>query len=189
MTTIEKQVLDNFLSQYKLQIDDITNFKFSTTDIEDKLSYSSYISYKKKYLDIPTARDFDGNDNRVFLERNTDKVKELTETLSDINKLNLINTGFYWYPPFSYCGWHTNSDNEGTRIYYIFSQEENKSFFRYIKDEEVITKYDNLGWTKNQFLASNKQSELNWHCVGSFTNRISIGFKVLENTKTTISLF
>lgn len=189
MKTEEILLLDNFFKDYKIQIRNTSNFSFNTNDIEKKLSYEYYEYVRNVFEDLPRARNRHENDNRIFLDENSEKIKELEESLSEINKLKLVKSGFFWYPPFSYCGWHTNSDDAGKRIYYVFSQEENKSFFRYIKNGQLITKYDNLGWTKNEFLVPFKQSELNWHCVGSFTNRISIGFKTLESKKTTISLF
>lgn len=188
METSEIEVLDDFLSKYQIKSKLPTNFNFLLKDINNKLSYESYLEVLGEYTDLPKAIHSHNNDNRVYLERNIPEVFELTEKLSEINNVNLVSTGFYWYPPFSYCGWHTNSDNEGRRLYYIYSQEENKSFLRSMKDREMVTKYDNLGWTKNDFRVNSDKENLNWHCVGSYTNRISIGFKVLENTKRTISL-
>ena len=188
MNFSEIEVLDDFLSKYQIKSRFPTNLNFLNKDIDTKLSYDSYLKILDEYIDLPNARISHTNDNRIYLERENREVSELTKKLSEINNLNLISTGFYWYPPFSYCGWHTNSDNEGRRLYYIYSQEEDKSFLRSIKDGEMVTKYDNLGWTKNDFRVNSDESNLNWHCVGSYTNRISIGFKVLENTKRTISL-
>lgn len=189
MSESELEVLDKFLSNYKIKSKGNTNFNFTVSDIEEKLSYSTYKKYKDEYIDIPKARHRTGNDNRVILEISKKDIEELTETVSNINKVKLVNTGFFWYPPLSYCGWHTNSDNEGRRIYYIFSQEKNKSFLRNIQNDQIVTKYDNLGWTKNDFTVSSDKTNLNWHCVGSYTNRISIGFKSLESTKTIVTLF
>jgi hypothetical protein len=188
MTENEIKLLDNFFKDYKIQIRETSNFNFNNRDIEKKLSYEYYEYLKNKFEDLPRARNRHQNDNRIFLEENSQKIKELENSISEINKLNLVKSGFFWYPPLSYCGWHTNSNDTGERIYYVFSQEENKSFFRYIKDGEMVTKYDNVGWTKNQFKVSNIEAQLNWHCVGSYTNRISIGFKV-DNTKKSITLF
>jgi hypothetical protein len=188
MKNKEIEVLNKFIKNYKLKINQDTNFNLSNKDIENKLSIHEYNKLINTHTDISKARDVDENDNRIFLDRNDYHFLELKSNLTKLLNLPLEDTGLFFYPPFSYCGWHTNSDNDGHRIYYIYSIEENKSFFRYIKNGEMITKYDNLGWTKNEFLTSNKKSELNWHCVGSYTNRVSIGFKILENQKTKVTL-
>jgi len=85
-------------------------------------------------------------------------------------------SGVYGYPPNTYCGWHTNSNNEGERTYIIYADEDNKSFFRYYDEEkdEVVTKWEKKGININKFTIS-KEKPL-WHCAGSFCNRISVGF-------------
>ena len=40
-------------------------------------------------------------------------------------------SGYNFYPKHGYCGWHTNSDSPGERIYLVYNQEDKKSFFRY----------------------------------------------------------
>ena len=87
--------------------------------------------------------------------------------------------GCHWYPPNSYCGWHTNSDSQGWMIYLVWAEENNKSFFRW-KDSvtgDIKTKWEKKGWQTNYF----KINDNFWHCVGSYTNRISLGFKALLN--------
>ena len=90
-------------------------------------------------------------------------------------------SGIFIYPPGGYCGWHTNSDTQGERIYISWCKEGEKSFFRYIDTDtdEMITKYEKQGWNINRFQII-PQVPL-WHCVYSDTVRFSIGF--LPRTK------
>jgi hypothetical protein len=180
----EIEILDKFIKNYQIRINQGSNFNLSNRDIENKLSLTEYETLLSTYTDISKARDLYENDNRIFLNRNDYHFLELKSNLTKLLNLPLQDTGFYLYPPFSYCGWHTNSDDEGPRIYYVYSMEENKSFFRYINNGNIVTKYDKLGWSKNEFSLYKDVDKLNWHCIGSYTNRLSIGFTILENRKT-----
>jgi hypothetical protein len=184
----EIEILDKFIKNYEIKINQNSNFNLSNKDIENKLSIHEYKKLLNTHTDISKARDVYENDNRIFLDRNDYHFLELKSNLTKLLNLPLKDTGFYLYPPFSYCGWHTNSDEEGHRIYYVYSMEENKSFFRSIDNGNIITKYDKLGWNKNEFDLYKNVDKLNWHCIGSYTNRLSIGFTILENQKTKVTL-
>ena len=53
----------------------------------------------------------------------------------------------------------------------------------YDKNVDFIVDMDNIGWTLRYFKISNKSDELLWHCVYSNTNRISIGYRIINNLK------
>lgn len=91
-------------------------------------------------------------------------------------------SGFFHYPPTGYMGWHTNSDFPCKRLYITWAAEANKSFFRYVDGSEVITDYDDKGLTFRLFDIKSHPPYL-WHCVGSNTDRISIGYR-LDDTRT-----
>lgn len=86
-------------------------------------------------------------------------------------------TGFFHYPPTGYMGWHTNRNDPCKRLYLTWTNEANKSFFRYIKDDKVITDYDDKGLTSRLFEVTGEPPFL-WHCVGSETDRLSFGFSI-----------
>tara|TARA_Y100001938_G_scaffold71006_1_gene98439 strand:- start:662 stop:1288 length:627 start_codon:yes stop_codon:yes gene_type:complete len=88
----------------------------------------------------------------------------------------LKSNGVHWYPKNSYMGWHTNSDQPGDFLYLVWAEEDNKSFFRYKDTDtgEIITKWEKRGWQVNRF-----ETPM-WHCVASYTNRISIGYRILK---------
>lgn len=87
-------------------------------------------------------------------------------------KAKLI-TNCIHYPPMSMMDWHTNSDLEGTRHYYTYTEGE--AIFKYINDEgEMILDYDNIGWTHRVFRI--RKDKPLWHSVWTSTHRYSFGF-------------
>ena len=94
---------------------------------------------------------------------------------------NIIPSGWFYYPPTGYMGWHTNSNIPSTRLYVTYSSEENKSFFRYFNNEtkEIITDYDDKGITIRKFKIPSDPPDF-WHCVGSNCDRVSFGFRIYE---------
>ena len=96
-----------------------------------------------------------------------------------------IITNYLWYPMNSWMGWHTNTHRTGERIYLVWAEEDNKSFFRYRDADtgEIITKWEKSGWQINRFNIST--NPMFWHCVGSYTNRISIGLAPKVSDKET----
>jgi hypothetical protein len=93
-------------------------------------------------------------------------------------KDNVVRTsGFFHYPETGYMGWHTNSDNPCKRLYITWTKEGNKSFFRYLENDTIITDYDDTGYTVRMFDVTAQEPYM-WHCVGSETDRISMGFAI-----------
>jgi hypothetical protein len=86
-------------------------------------------------------------------------------------------SGYFHYPKTGFMTWHTNSDVPCKRLYITWAKESKKSFFRYFKDEKVITDYDEAGLTFRIFDIK-KEPPFLWHCVGSETDRISFGFRI-----------
>lgn len=149
----------------------------------------------KKRLSLGTLNDFmslgdcwrSGEDtNRYSLLINDSMRKNLllsaTNAFCEYMKPNdsLIISGKGWYPPGGYMGWHTNSCTPGIRIYCSFAKEHGKSYFAYYKDGEIIKCWDDCGWNFRMFSIS---SNLFWHCVYSETDRISLGFRIIEDQK------
>lgn len=96
----------------------------------------------------------------------------LCQTLLD--KPFIRQTGKFYYPPGGFMGWHTNSNDEGYRIYLTWCKESGKSFFRYF-DGEIKTDWEQSGWNARLFEV--RKDKLYWHCVWSDTDRYSFGFR------------
>ena len=54
---------------------------------------------------------------------------------------------------------------------------DNKKIFRYLKNGEIVTSYDNKGITIREFDIPEPPNYF-WHCVGSECDRYSFGFKI-----------
>ena len=153
-----------------------TTFNFVDTSIEEKLSHQALAKAMKDNVDV--AVQLPDNDNRIFLSKAKNKaLAKFDEELGGQYRC----TGFFWYPPGSYCGRHTNADLEGERTYFVWSPEDGKSFFRYYdaKNETIVTEPEQKGITVRKF--STSKDEPFWHCVGSYTNRVSIGYMEIKN--------
>tara|TARA_R100001443_G_scaffold12486_2_gene22157 strand:- start:2781 stop:3374 length:594 start_codon:yes stop_codon:yes gene_type:complete len=102
----------------------------------------------------------------------------LTQTLKDIfPDYELKQSGCFYYPKGGFMGWHTNADTKEDRLYITFAEEDKQSFFRYYENENIITDYDDKGITIRRFSVAGGPPFF-WHCVGSNTNRFSIGYRL-----------
>ena len=145
-------------------------------DIDEPLSPERLKFYQLMYKDVcfpsqATPSVSIENSNRFTFE--TNETKYLLEEVKKQYKSEYTSSGLFWCPPNGYCGWHTNSNRKVQRVYLVWAKEDNKSFFRYqdLETGEVVTKWEKKGWQVNVFTPPT------WHCVGSFTDRISIGFR------------
>jgi hypothetical protein len=87
------------------------------------------------------------------------------------------NRGNKLYPPGGYLQWHTDSDNPGIRVYFTFDTQPG-SFFRYFKNNEIVTLMDEVGWNIRVFYIT--QERLFWHCVYAAATRYTFGFNCPE---------
>lgn len=128
--------------------------------------------------DLEKASSAEDNDNRVILDHKIFYKLYLKQMVEKETGKKRRYSGFFWYPPNGFCGWHTNNNCEGERIYFAWAPEDNKSFFRYRDPDtgEIITDWDKKGWQHRKFIVARDKPF--WHCVGSMTNRISIGLRI-----------
>jgi len=156
---------------------DVCNYSFQN-NIENAVSPVRLDYLQKKRGDVIYPLDMPNNDNRYIAEYYDGDYLEtyITNTFGFVAR----NSGYFWYPYRGYSGWHTNSDRAGDRVYLVWAQEDNKSFFRYQDPvtKEIVTHWEKAGWQVNHFRVP-KKGKL-WHCIGSYTNRVSIGFRALQ---------
>tara|TARA_B100001769_G_scaffold195119_1_gene155540 strand:- start:17993 stop:19009 length:1017 start_codon:yes stop_codon:yes gene_type:complete len=165
------------------------------TNVNDEYCYANFSPTRKIKLDIEqlnnikgslgninVSKDYPNNDNRFHYNKSPHEFYKIMMKLNELEGDGFFfPSGFYYYPPNGACGWHTNCKNPGKRVYLTYAEEGNKSFLRYYDNEknEIITKYDKKGWNINEFHIEKNNNF--WHCVGSNTNRISLGFVKLKN--------
>jgi len=168
--------LDKILEDFK-KITQTNKFFPAKYDMEQTLSEET-LKHIMINGDLMKANAIDHNDNRIILNSSIFYQIKLKEMLEEETGIKRKYSGFFWYPPDAFCGWHTNNNCEGERIYFAWAAEDNKSFFRYKDPEtgEIVTDWDKKGWQHRKFMVSKDKPF--WHCVGSKTNRISIGLNV-----------
>jgi hypothetical protein len=161
---IEKNVQRILLSSRHIGVKTVADWKshISTESLERTIDN-----------DIPVSKD----DNLInFSHLNISQ--KLVHVIQKEFPKNYVNvSGYFHYPNTGYMSWHTNADVPCKRLYITWTREANKSFFRYYKDGEVITDYDDAGLTFRIFDITDKPPYL-WHCVGSETDRLSFGFRI-----------
>jgi hypothetical protein len=133
--------------------------------------------------DVPRARYIINNDKREYILHKLSPyiIQLLCKYINKQFNTLCILSGAFLYKPGDYCGWHTNSDSLGKRLYLIWNLNDNKSFFNYQDNNtnKIISKLEKKGISHNIFNLS-KNNNL-WHCVGCLNNiRISIGFKFIK---------
>ena len=178
-SSLEKAA-NEFLFEKLQWKDSMKDDSFNPT-LDVKLDLNELTRIKNEHTDLPTARILENNSNRYTYRRHPHQIYKLMTEVSKIMGGFAVPTGLYYYPPGGACGWHTNSNNPGERYYLVWTKESGKSFFRYYDNEkdEIVTQYDKKGWALKKFKVCDKN--LLWHCVGSDTTRISIGFKLNNN--------
>jgi hypothetical protein len=121
-------------------------------------------------------------DNRVadLRARVDERIQEKIRVIfQEGDRLNVNNSGHFWYPPGSYMGWHTNLRGPAWRMYVSYAEEPGKSFFRYRDPHSgaIITVMDR-GWNFRLFRITPQWPF--WHAIYSDTNRFSVGYKIYE---------
>jgi len=89
-------------------------------------------------------------------------------------------SGCFFYPENGFMGWHTNHTRNDWRIYIVKSLK-GDSFFRYVKDNQIVTEYDPIGWSYRAFYVGDENNPY-WHCVYGGSGRYSIGFRLHKDT-------
>jgi len=147
----------------------------SESFVNEKVSEENLNKLESSYYDVTVAQDIEKNDNRWKFRKGEPEMITLAEYLEEVDNQAYINTGLFHCPPGGFCGWHTNSNVQGPRMYLVWAEEDNKSFFRWKDPQtgEIITKWEKKGWNINKFIAPA------WHTLASWTNRISLGFMPL----------
>jgi len=164
-----------------LKIDNIFKKNIKEILLNTKLVGAKKVDDWERYLQleqIPKVDDTTHRDKNMVSFANLGVSQKIQPILQKHFKDNVVRTsGFFHYPNTGFMGWHTNSDNPCKRLYITWAPEKNKSFFRYLEDGKVITDYDDAGYTVRMFDVTSQEPYM-WHCVGSETDRISMGFAI-----------
>ena len=110
----------------------------------------------------------------------TEEVKKAFEEEVNIKEYEkLIVMGKNWFPAGGYMGWHDDNKYKGYRLYCVYAEDDNKSFFRYrdYETNEIITSWEKAGWNFRVFYIHEESEKRLWHCVYTDTLRVSIGHR------------
>lgn len=118
------------------------------------------------------------------------KCSEINGLDSFLNELGFTTvedmaSGCFFYPKNGFMSWHTNHTRNDWRVYIVKSLK-GDSFFRYVKDNKIITEYDPIGWSYRIFYVGNANNPY-WHCVYGGSGRYSVGFRLQKNENTLVS--
>lgn len=169
---IKKTVPDKRIIE--LLTKEITEYglEFAKDIPKQKMTKTAFDIYKDsipKEIDITQASlEYGAHSMNRKEHENIQQVKEILKAAHCTNTM--------YYAPNSCIDWHTNSDNDGTRVYIIFTSK--PGIFRY-KDPttgEIVDDIDYVGWTQREFLVD-KHNPL-WHCVYSPGPRFAYGFNI-----------
>lgn len=149
-------LLDRFITEYS--VDNLVNNK----------------QYKQEFLNYypDTNKDISKADSAgfVIMKSNSVYISAVTKILGANKSTNAII-----YPSNSIMDWHTNSDLEGTRVYYTKTAGE--AIFSYMINNKRYNDYDNIGgWTCRKFNIN--KDNLFWHAIWTERPRYSFGFLI-----------
>jgi hypothetical protein len=146
--------------------------------IKETKDWKSYVSEETLLNVMNSNIDISESANLINFS-NLGIANKLVHVLQKVFPNSSIQTsGYFHYPKTGYMSWHTNGDVPCKRLYITWAKEAKKSFFRYYKNNTVITDYDNEGLSFRIFDITDRPPYL-WHCVGSETDRISFGFRII----------
>jgi len=184
-SNIECDFLDEFINEFKTT--KINNDILTHPNNEHHCSDDILFDLIKKSKEFENLQKANENKKLIYLDRKLIQ-KYNSKFIYFLQKKfpssSILLSGNFLYPKNGYMGWHTNADTPYLRCYITYS-ENGDSYFKYRNPntKEIIIDRDNIGWTSRYFMISNKTEELFWHCVYSNTNRISIGYRIINNLK------
>ncbi len=157
VNTAVTAILEQLISEY---------LQSNTLPISGNVKYHDFIATTIPANDVPHRSD---NSIRHICLLSDARLTAATDLLGANSCTNAI-----CYAPYSCMPWHTNSDLEGTRTYYVYSKR--RSIFRYKNTDTglIHNDEDNIGWTARSFKID-KQQPL-WHAIWSEGYRFAFGF-------------
>ena len=172
-----QQIVDSIMSKEWSPSKQNYDSKFPEHEVKYRMKDESLKSLQLKESNdkkaVNFAKDVDRNINRNSYSQfiNHEHAKQLVSHMNQSTPLVWRISGIYHTPVNGFCGWHHNGDVPGDRIYLVWAEEDNKSYFKWQDPvtKKIHTTWEKKGWNINHFIAPS------WHGLASWTNRISIG--------------
>ena len=138
----------------------------------NEFPYTQYT--KEEFLSFPVPEkdiDKDYGDSKWHLQGFDPKYLYAAKGLLGAKRV----TNSILYPPNSVMHWHTNSNDEGIRVYYTYTEDE--AIFMYVDENgQIQLDYDEVGWTCRKFTV--QKENLLWHSIWTKSNRYAFGFMI-----------
>lgn len=169
----EKFPLETYITQRE---EDITGDELLQRLLQDDPETSvADFEYKKRRIDL---------DEYPSLYTPAIKSKIIHFFAKRYPHCSIVRSGHWFYPAGEGMRWHTNADTPYTRCYLNFSAN-GDSYFKYYDQElqKTIISQDNSGWNLRTFEIGESGKNLFWHSVYSNTDRVSLGFRIINNLK------
>lgn len=174
-------ILDRLLSGHGQSVETNKQSSIIASPIEEEYLNSAIVQEKKTPLCFGFNQDCLCHRLEPFFSEYIKGIKYTLAAILGIPRNCLKNSGFFWYRPGDFMGWHTNANDPGTRVYVALS-DQGTSFFRYYNEGKgICTDFDGLNKVTIRKFSTSPEDPL-WHCVRSNCNRVSIGFKILGET-------
>ena len=172
---MKKNIQPDFLSEIErivLKVIPDIKYRAKLQGIRTVENWQDYLSEEA----LDKAKDVNISDQKYFIDFGGEITNKLMHVMQEIYpEYTISDSGYYYYPKTGDMGWHTNSNRPCKRVYITHSDGE--SFFRYVKDDKIVTDYDGEGITIREFDIPELPDQF-WHCVGSNCNRFSFGFRL-----------
>ena len=106
---------------------------------------------------------------------------EAEKALNSILPQEWKRSGGFWYPSVNgFMDWHTNCEQPGPRIYFVWCSADGSRFYHSEDGQTVEYTEEKAGWNINFFNAGDRHHQY-WHAVDSVgVERISFGFKLRQ---------
>tara|TARA_Y100001972_G_scaffold45131_1_gene55748 strand:- start:52 stop:624 length:573 start_codon:yes stop_codon:yes gene_type:complete len=177
MNTIEiSDVFRDYLKViYNRFINKEEKWEFTQRMHEDPILYTSitFFNMQKELVDTPMQSlvfsDSWEVDSRKAFNHNLIK-RKFPKALD--------NPVIGYYPPNGFVGWHTNHLAPGYIILFNWS-EDGEGYFRYIKDNQMVTLKDDVGWSCKVGKFGDETDPL-WHCARTDCRRFSFSYRFAE---------
>ena len=163
-------------------IECIFDIKQKVHQVQGEESAEYYLSeeYLKNHKLISVSEH--KNLYNIISNKKCSEIKGLDSFLNELGFKTVEDktSGCFFYPENGFMSWHTNHTRNDWRVYIVKSLK-GDSFFRYVKDNEIITEYDPVGWSYRIFYVGDASNPY-WHCVYGGSGRYSIGFRLKKIT-------
>jgi hypothetical protein len=165
--------------EHSFRFRDLRHEKYTAIDRDMKLSEQGLkqcIKWKKDgEFKLDVNGELYGSQHRMQYMFTTKEKQKIQNKVKNQFNYKWSSSGIFMIPSGGgFFGWHTNSDKTFPRIYFVWAEKENSSWFYIYRNGKINVVNEPKGWSINMFQPPD------WHSGKSDCIRISIGFRQLK---------